>query len=119
MVLPAPFGPEQAEDAARLDGQRDVVERDLAVLVDLGEVLGLDDELAVRTAFTGGPSANPVRAGREGGDINRATGEVQRDSGTGSGRPVARGVWGGFRGVRDISRGRGRPIEVQTWPAAW
>src|SRR5207248_682707 len=38
-------GPEQTQDAARLDGQRHVVERDLAVLVDLGEVLGLDDQL--------------------------------------------------------------------------
>src|SRR5205814_5401347 len=43
--LAGAVGPEQAQDAPRLDRQRHVVERDLAVLVDLGEVLGLDDQL--------------------------------------------------------------------------
>src|SRR4029079_8498575 len=38
---------EQAEHAARLDGQRYIVERDLPVLVDLRERLRLDDKLGV------------------------------------------------------------------------
>ena len=51
--LAGAVGPEQTEHAARLDGERHVVERDLAVLVDLGEVLRLDDQFGVVASATG------------------------------------------------------------------
>ena len=52
--LAGAVGAEQPEDAARLDGERDVVERDLPVLVDLRQVRGLDDQPGV--VRHGGPS---------------------------------------------------------------
>src|SRR5262249_45744873 len=44
--LAGAVGPEKPEDAARLDLQRDVVEGDLAVLVDLGELGSFHHQVA-------------------------------------------------------------------------
>ena len=44
--LAGPVGAEQTEDAARLEPQRHVIQGNLAVLVNLGELVGLDHQVA-------------------------------------------------------------------------
>ena len=58
--LAGAVGPEQAEDAARLDRQGDVVEGDLAVLVDLGEAGRLDHQPGVPVGHGGPSPCGPV-----------------------------------------------------------
>jgi hypothetical protein len=56
-------GPEQTEDAARLDFQRDIVQGNLAVLVNLGELERFNHQIAGAVPSHEVPSTSPAAAG--------------------------------------------------------
>src|SRR5262249_11274610 len=55
------IGPQQAEDTTGLDLQRDVVESDQAVVVDLCELVGLDDQFGCGVGHGASPREGSCR----------------------------------------------------------